>query len=492
MKDPSAFVSTYSEAGGALDSRRDKLMREQRASFGPVRRLIVASALATCDLTAAGVGTRMAETLIYRFAAPEHTAVSLPAALLVAVHLSLGLYCGTGPSPYERFRLRGLGALAFVAMNLLVAISIETDARTLSAVAFSGVFLLVLGHYFEIVTREALIRRGLWGARTALVGWSGAITKLAQQLTNSPELGLRPVGFLSSGEETRESAFYSAPCLGRIDDSAHVAQHAEVLIFASRSHLATYEASARTYSAFTKVLLAEEAQDAQSLWLSTRTLGGAVGLEIPQGLHLARNLRIKRVIDLMIAVPASLLALPLIGALALAIKAVDHGPAFYGQNRVGLDGRSIRVFKLRTMFRDAECRLEEHLNQNAEARAEWQRFFKLTNDPRILPVVGAFIRRTSLDELPQFWNILSGDMSLVGPRPFPGYHMGSFDREFQTVRASVKPGLTGLWQVSARSDGDLELQKGADLFYIRNWSIWLDLYIILQTLPAVLSARGAR
>jgi lipopolysaccharide/colanic/teichoic acid biosynthesis glycosyltransferase len=201
---------------------------------------------------------------------------------------------------------------------------------------------------------------------------------------------------------------------------------------------------------------------------------------------------IKRIVDICLAAPLAIVALPIVAVLAGLIVLVSPGAPFYRQERIGHRGKAIRILKLRTMYADAERRLEAHLAQDADARAEWGRFFKLRHDPRIIPLIGDFIRRSSLDELPQLWNILCGEMSLVGPRPFPAYHIRAFDPEFQALRASVKPGLTGLWQISSRSNGDIGVQKTQDSSYINNWSLWLDFYILLRTVPAVLRGDGAR
>ena len=195
--------------------------------------------------------------------------------------------------------------------------------------------------------------------------------------------------------------------------------------------------------------------------------------------------------DRAIALPLFLASLPLLLLAGAWIKLTSRGPAFYRQQREGFGGEALTVWKLRTMLVNGDSLLEDWFRAHPEDRDHWNLHFKLRRDPRVLPVIGRLLRRTSLDELPQLWSVLKGEMSLVGPRPLADYHTEHLSPEFRKLRTRVLPGLTGLWQISARSDGDLTVLEALDTYYIRNWSLWMDLYIVARTFAAVMSGRGA-
>jgi lipopolysaccharide/colanic/teichoic acid biosynthesis glycosyltransferase len=198
----------------------------------------------------------------------------------------------------------------------------------------------------------------------------------------------------------------------------------------------------------------------------------------------------KRGFDLLFGALGLTLAVPVIGVLALAVRAKTRGPAFFTQERVGLGGRTFSMIKIRTMTVDSEVNLEAHLDDDPDLRTQWATRFKLDPDPRLIPGLGRLLRSYSLDELPQLWNVLRGDMSLVGPRPFPPYHVSRFSPRFRQLRQQVRPGITGLWQITVRS-GDLASQERYDGQYIRNWSIWLDISILARTIKPVVTGRDA-
>lgn len=199
----------------------------------------------------------------------------------------------------------------------------------------------------------------------------------------------------------------------------------------------------------------------------------------------------KRTVDLAVAVTVGVLGLPVLVVVAVAIKCVSRGPIFYGQVRVGRDGIPFRMWKFRTMVEDAESRLDDYLMDNPEVLQEWTTEFKLRDDPRVIPWVGRALRVSSFDELPQLWNVLSGEMSVVGPRPLPQYHLDQFEEEFLQLRETMPPGITGQWQVFSRNHGAPEMFCTWDSYYIRNWSMGLDLQILFRTPWAVLSGKGA-
>lgn len=200
---------------------------------------------------------------------------------------------------------------------------------------------------------------------------------------------------------------------------------------------------------------------------------------------------VKRSFDVAVSATLLLLTAPVIVACAIVIAVVSPGSPFFAQHREGRGKRAFRIYKLRTMQPDAHERLGRHLAGDDEAAREWRAYRRLRNDPRLIPVLGRVLRRTSLDELPQLWNVLRGDMSLVGPRPLELDVAASLPDDTRNARASVRPGMTGLWQISGRSEATIEEMSRMDGDYLRDWRLTRDVAILARTPAAVLTRRGA-
>jgi len=221
----------------------------------------------------------------------------------------------------------------------------------------------------------------------------------------------------------------------------------------------------------------------------TYDLEGVLGLEIQRNLLNASGQFLKRLMDLFIILLGGIFVFLLIIVIAIFIRLDTPGSIFYRQRRVGKEGKEIRVWKFRTMMMNADQLLEPWLDESPDLRAEWEATHKLKNDPRVTRV-GAILRRTSLDELPQLWNVIKGEMSLVGPRPIVNDEINHYNEVFLLYK-QVLPGMTGLWQVSGRSDTTYESRVRLDAYYIRHWSIWMDIYILIRTFWVVIKRSGA-
>lgn len=427
----------------------------------------------------------------------EHFTTLAFALLLVPVgYYGFGLYPGYGLGPVERLRRRisVVGLLVGILViwhSVILSMLVPDFVPSRGVLLATFVYACVLCPLADAATRYVLIKARCWGMPVLVLGAGSAGAAIVRTLLKDTGLGLVPVALFDDDHRHRPRFIEGVEVVGPLNRARSFRGKARMAILSKPdihreklSHLAGR-------LPFARVVIVPELAGLATLGIHAHDFGGIAGLEVQRNLLRPHNLLLKRVIDYVLGIPLLLLTAPVIALLAAWIKLVSPGPAFYAQDRVGVGGCRIRIWKLRTMYPDAEQRLVEHLENHPEARQEWEKRFKLCNDPRILPTVGHLLRRTSLDELPQLWNVVRGDMSLVGPRPFPEYHLKRFSRDFRALRQSVVPGVTGLWQVSSRSEGDLEVQETLDTLYIRSWSLWLDLYLLGKTVQAVLSCRGA-
>lgn len=399
-------------------------------------------------------------------------AFALAALAVMVLYASDALYPGYRLHHHEHLRRRTTASVKVAALAALGAILLPEASRLLFATLGFLCLGLIVQPAIHWIARGLCWRLGIWGEWAVIIAGRDRIPALMAHFTEHWQYGIRPEPF---SPDILELSPDNRPPIG--------------LVAGDTGSLITELATMRPK--FAEIILLSDTPNFKVTGLRPADVGGEIGIRLAIGGRSANSGLVRRVLDLAIAVPAMLLATPFILIAAAAIYAVDPGPVFFRQAREGLSGKPVHVLKLRTMYRDAEQRLEALFRDNPAIQAEWSTHFKLRQDPRILPVIGHLFRSTSFDELPQLANIISGEMAIVGPRPFPEYHLLAMDGEFRDKRRSVTPGLTGLWQISQRSNADLKLQQQLDEFYIDNRSLWFDWHILLSTIPAVFKRNGA-
>jgi Undecaprenyl-phosphate galactose phosphotransferase WbaP len=349
---------------------------------------------------------------------------------------------------------------------------------------------LVIVPVFRLVTLSIVKWSRWWGEPTVIFGTASEARLTIRSLKRAVSLGYDVVGVLSSDGLRVGQRIEGVPILGGLELVPELSQRgvSTLLAWDDSSVMAQL---VQTQTCLRHMVFIRDDRLFPVERVKVRNLGGVLGIEFRNELLRRPNQVIKRLLDIVLSSIGLIIASPVIALCALLIKLVSPGPIFFRQEREGLEVQPFRVWKLRTMYPNADARFADLLEQNPYLRRQWEQNAKLPRDPRLIPVVGALLRRWSLDELPQLWNVLVGEMSLVGPRPFPDYHLAMLSADCKKLRRAVRPGLTGLWQVMVRSNGKIDEQERFDIYYIRNWSLWLDLYIMARTTAAVLMARGA-
>ena len=404
---------------------------------------------------------------------------------MLALYGSLGTYRTVVQHPVHelRFLFSLVAVCALGGAFLMYALTQEVGYTLL--VAGGGVVAMAVLPVVRTMTRIVGAQLPWWGLPAVVVGAGDQAARITDTLRRWPEIGLRPVAVCT-------------PLHG-----VHPEQASEAALQWAKRYQVSYaiiadtqgdgEQRARRFASYSQffehVFVVPPTQGMVAAWTTTPTCEGLYGFGIRHLQHQPVARFVKRTIDVVGALVLLFILFPVLTVLAGAVRMSSSGPVFYRQTRMGYQGRSFTVLKFRTMFTDADVRLDKLLSHDPVSRAEYERYHKLQNDPRVT-AVGQWMRRYSLDELPQLINVLRGEMSLVGPRAYMPKELFQM-RGMNRVVLQTPPGITGLWQVSGRNAVSFDVRIDLDIHYVHNWSPWLDLYVLARTVPVVCSGSGA-
>ena len=412
----------------------------------------------------------------------------------VGLRMLLGLYPGYGLDSVERLRRHTYSVFATLAMLAVFAVGFKFGdllSRLMLLLIFLG--LLFVTPFTQYFVRRGLRRLKLWGKPVIILGYKSTGAPLLDLLKQEWGLGYRPMSVFDHHLVPAGESFEEAPYEDTVAEAMDLGRDRgiDTCIFAMphtrRKQLAHMTSIAS--ECFQHILIMPNLGGVTNSAVIARDLSGNFAVEIKQNLLNPWAQRFKRALDLFGAILGGLVLSPLLLAIVVFIKLDSSGPALYGHRRLRGKGEHFLCWKFRTMHVNAEQLLDQCLQDNPELQAEWELNHKLRKDPRVTRI-GRLLRKTSLDELPQLWNVLRGEMSLTGPRPIVDAEVPKYDKDYELYRR-IRPGMSGFWQVSGRSDTDYDERVAMDSYYVRNWSLWLDLIILARTVKIVLFGRGA-
>lgn len=414
-------------------------------------------------------------------------------AALLAAFAAAGLYRRQFVHPVIEMREMAVVTAIVGGVAALVAFLIaQTPEGAIFFGAVGGVGSMALPP-IRGLARVLGARCSWWGLPAVIVGSRRQETAIRKTLNTWPEIGLQPVASLTGIPDLDN----------RVDDQGEVTEvkgwadylaetvggNVAVIAMPDLSHANEAVVVDRFSEAFRHVVVASDATDVPALWSTARSGPGLYGRTVQSHQALSVGRLLKRLVDVIGAGALLVACAPLILVIAVLVRWDSDGSVLYTQERMGMNGDPFTAYKFRTMHEDADSVLAEVLDQSPRRRDEYQQFHKLEDDPRITRV-GSALRRFSLDELPQLMNVLRGDMSLVGPRPYMLSERSKME-DLDEIILKTRPGLTGLWQVSGRNNLSFSERIDLDIHYIQNWSPWLDVYIAVRTIPTVLTGEGA-
>lgn len=416
------------------------------------------------------------------------------ALVFIFVYLMFGLYPGNGLSPI--FELRQITIATTVVFMVFLAGSLTFSVQGIPAIMPVTAWLLSIlaVPIIRSLFRKLCSRFKWWGQPVLIFGGHDAGILNYKYLASRPHFGLKPLGIIDdSGPHSTGNASNPPAYLGTFEMAPTIANDNSVfwavVAMPERSSEEVNRVIKTYVRHFPHVLVVPELDGLPSLWNRSFDLGGVHGIRIESNLLLPIPRFFKRLADLSIVIAGGIICLPMIVIIAALVKLSSRGPVVFCHERISYNGRRFKAWKFRTMFKDADVVLDQYLAADPEIRKEWEENHKLRNDPRVTKV-GRWLRKTSLDELPQLWNIVRGEMSLVGPRPIVEEEIKKYGENFG-LYTRVVPGLTGLWQVSGRNNTTYDERVHLDSYYVRNWSPWMDIYILARTIKVVLRRDGA-